>query len=552
MRAHNKFISPILILIASTAMVAQAPTPAATAPQYSDADKKKIAEIEQRPEIKEAIQEAWDAKRRADLEYIYNLNLSAEYDVSGPQYANFRQSYGSLYNNPMLQRYLNNIGQHLVPADSPNIYSFKILLDPIPRAESFSTGTVLVSTGLISMLDNEAQLAYVLGHEIAHVERNHMYDIVRMSVVEPALNKEKEESNERKKAILTAAVGVASAGIGARAIGVTGAIFSGATGVAGGLIAGNLIFRDHATNTEWGDLYENEADEASLGYILAQGYDVREAPKLYARLESAASHDPRIGLGFIAKSGRMKARDAKIQETLSGPMKDQITAKLKAGGLTGSSGEFNLIMATLKRDNGIVAIDYDLFAMARDNLDEAVSLRSNDARAQLYLGKVISLTARNDDDRREAEEHFMKAIQCDETRGAYPDPHLEHALHLIGENGDKTEIRKEIQSYIALYQRQHAGTLPTNMPILYDYLTLVGEPNWYAPPAAVVSTKNVEPIRTDSAGARPALTGPEVIALATAGSSSAGDDSQVKQVSQPASKAHAQAAHPVVKKTSTQ
>jgi len=222
MRAHNKFISPILILIASTAMVAQAPTPAATAPQYSDADKKKIAEIEQRPEIKEAIQEAWDAKRRADLEYIYNLNLSAEYDVSGPQYANFRQSYGSLYNNPMLQRYLNNIGQHLVPADSPNIYSFKILLDPIPRAESFSTGTVLVSTGLISMLDNEAQLAYVLGHEIAHVERNHMYDIVRMSVVEPALNKEKEESNERKKAILTAAVGVASAGIGARAIGVTG------------------------------------------------------------------------------------------------------------------------------------------------------------------------------------------------------------------------------------------------------------------------------------------------------------------------------------------
>jgi len=370
-------------------------------------------------------------------------------------------------------------------------------------------------------------------------------------VVEPALNKEKEESNERKKAILTAAVGVASAGIGARAIGVTGAFFSGASGIAGGLIASNLLFRDHATNTEWSDLYENEADEASLGYILAAGYDVREAPKLYARLESAASHDPRIGLGFIAKSGRMKARDAKIQETLSGPMKDLITAKLKAGGLIGSSGEFNLIMATLKRDNGVVAIDYDLFAMARDNLDEAVSLRSNDARAQLYLGKVISLTARNDDDRREAEEHFMKAIQCDGVRGAYPDPHLEHALHLIGENGDKTEIRKEIQSYVALYQRQHAGSLPTNMPILYDYLTLVGEPNWYASPAAVISTKNVEPIRTDSAGAAPALTGPEVIALATNGSGSS-EESQPKQVSQPSTKAHSQAAHPVVKKTSTQ
>lgn len=555
MKYMVKLLIPVLYLTVSMAVAAEdstpAPTPTAAAPQYSDADKKKIADIEQRPEIKDAIQQAWDAKRRADLEYIYNLNSSAQFDVSGPEFASFRQSYGRLYNNPMLQRYLNAIGQRLVPADSPNIYSFKILLDPIPRAEAFSTGTVIVSTGLIAMLDNEAQLAYVLGHEIAHVERNHFYETVRMSIVEPALNKEKEEAAARKKAILTTAVGVATAGIGARVEGLTGAIFAGATGVAGSLIAGNLIFRDHTTVTEWGDLYENEADEASLGYILAQSYDVREAPKLYSRLESAAAHDPRIGLGFIAKSARMKARDAKIQELLTGTLKETINTKLKAGGLVGSSGEFNLIMATLKRDNGIVAIDYDLFAMARDNLEEAVSLRTNDARAQLYLGKVISLTARNADDRQQAEEHFMKAIQYDETRGAYPDPHLEHALHLIGENGDKIEIRKELQSYIALYQRQHAGLLPSNMPILYDYLTLVGETNWYAAPAAVISTKNVEPIRIDSAGPAPAPNGLEVVAAATAGSGSSGADAQSKQVAQAAAKAHP-AAHAAVKKTSVQ
>ena len=232
-------------------------------------------------------------------------------------------------------------------------------------------------------------------------------------------------------------------------------------------------------------------------------------------METAAAHDPRIELGFIAQASRMKARNAKIQELLSGTLKPAIEAKLKGAGLTGSSGEFNLIMATLKRDNGIIAIDYDLFAMARDNLEEAVSLRTDDARAQLYLGKVISLTARNDEDRQEAEQHFMKAIQYDESRGAYPDPHLEHALHMIGENGDKTEIRKELESYIALYQRQHAGSLPNNMPILYDYLTLVGETNWYAAPAAVISTKNVESIRTSTSGPQTALTGQEVIAAAT-------------------------------------
>lgn len=505
----------------------QMPAPSAVTPQYTDADKKMIAAIEQRPDIKDTIQTQWDERRRKDIDYIYNINSSAKFgDLSGPEFADFRDHYGMLYNNPMLQRYLNTIGQRLVPKDSPNIYSFKILLDPIPKAESFSTGTVLVSTGLISMLDNEAQLAYVLGHEIAHVEKNHFYQAVRMAVIEDELNKEKDLSVERKRAIFTAAVTTATAGIGGGvAQGLKGAIIGGVIGLGSSAFLAKLVIRDHTTVTEWPVVFENDADETSLGYVLDQNYDVREAPKLYARMETAAAHDPRIGLGFIAQASRMKARNAKVQELLSGSLKPAIEAKLKAGGLTGSSGEFNLIMATLKRDNGIIAIDYDLFAMARDNLEEAVELRTDDARAQLYLGKVISLTARNDQDRQEAEKHFMKSIQYDESRGAYPDPHLEHALHMLGQNGDKAEIRKELESYIALYQRLHAGALPNNMPILYDYLNLVGETNWYVAPAEVISTKNVEPIRMSTSGPQTALTGDEVINLATG----SGNTQQVAQ-----------------------
>jgi hypothetical protein len=529
----------------------QMPAPSAVTPQYTDADKKLIAVIEQRPDIKDVIQTQWDERRRKDIDYIYNINSSAKFgDLSGPEFADFRDHYGMLYNNPMLQRYLNTIGQRLVPKDSPNIYSFKILLDPIPKAESFSTGTVLVSTGLISMLDNEAQLAYVLGHEIAHVEKNHFYQAVRMAVIEDELNKEKDLSVERKRAIFTAAVTTATAGIGGGvAQGLKGAIIGGVIGLGSSAFLAKLVIRDHTTVTEWPDVFENDADETSLGYVLDQNYDVREAPKLYARMETAAAHDPRIGLGFIAQASRMKARNAKVQELLSGSLKPAIEAKLKAGGLTGSSGEFNLIMATLKRDNGIIAIDYDLFAMARDNLEEAVELRTDDARAQLYLGKVISLTARNDQDRQEAEKHFMKSIQYDESRGAYPDPHLEHALHMLGQNGDKAEIRKELESYIALYQRLHAGALPNNMPILYDYLNLVGETNWYVAPAEVISTKNVEPIRMSTSGPQTALTGDEVINLATG-------SGNTQQVAQPTPAQQAQPAKsstkPAVKKVNAQ
>ncbi|HXE07487.1 MAG TPA: M48 family metalloprotease [Acidobacteriaceae bacterium] len=493
---------------------AAAPMPLSyRAPKFSDDDRKKMAEIEQRPEIKAAIENAWAARRKADMDYVYLLNSTARFtDTTGPEYTTFVSHNGQLYNNPMLQRYLNNIGQKLVPKDSPNTYSFKLILDPMPKAEALSTGTILVSTGMVSMLDNEAQLSYVLGHEIAHVENNHEYQIVRMGVIEPALNAEKEKETKEKRALATAAVTFATGGLGGMFGGFNGAVNGGLAGLAGGLIGSNLIFRDHDTVTAWDDIYENDADEAGLHYMLDQGYDVREAPKAYARLQTEAARDPRIGLAFAANPSRMKARIAHIQDQLSGNMKEAWEAKLKAGGLTGSSGDFSLIMAALQRDNGIIAIDYDLFAMARDNLEQAVDLRSDDPRAQLYLGKAISLSARTPQDRQEAEDHFMKAIQYDGTRGAYPDPHLEHALHLISEHGDKTEIKTEIEAYVALFQREHAGRLPANMAILYDYLTLQGDTSWYLPPAEVVSTKNVDSIRTASGGGSTQLNGPQVIA----------------------------------------
>ena len=212
MRTSSKlfFACCLLALTSASAYSQQKPaaanpkpaTASEKAPEFSDSrQEKKIAEIEQRPEIKDAIQAAWDDKRRQDIDYAYNINSSAHFsDMSGPEFATFREHYGQLYNNPMLQRYLNNIGQRMVPKDSPNIYSFKLLLDPIPKAEALSTGTILVSTGMVSMLDNEAQLSYVLGHEIAHVEKNHAYQIVRMNVLEPALNAEKEKRRQRRNA----------------------------------------------------------------------------------------------------------------------------------------------------------------------------------------------------------------------------------------------------------------------------------------------------------------------------------------------------------------
>jgi len=491
--------------------------------ELSDADKKKMAEIGDRPEVKAAIEAAWDSKRQNDLEYAYNVNSSLRFpDISGPQFAEFREKYGQLYNNPILQQYLNNIGQRLVPRDSPNTYSFKLLLDPVPRAEAFSTGSVYVSTGLVAMLDNEAQVAYVLGHEIAHVERNHFYNEIRNEILQDELYKDKEKGVEKKRAIFSAVAAGAGAGIGGAMGGRGGALTGGLISLGGGFVASNFLFRNKMTITEWSTVYENEADDAGFKYMLDQNYDAREIPRLYVRLDNTVTKDSRVGLGFVGRLSRVKERSAHAQELLSGTFKAALDVKLKAGGLVGSTPEFSLIMAALKRDNGIIALDYDLYDVARDNLEEAVNLRSNDARAQFYLGKVVLLTARTPADRQQAAASFLKAIQYDEGRGAYPDPHLEHALSLIAENNSANgdEIKKNLQTYVALYQREHAGQLPNNMPILYDYFTLAGDSTWYVPPAAVISTKNVEAIKVSTTQDTSAASARQVAASATGSDSS--------------------------------
>jgi tetratricopeptide (TPR) repeat protein len=170
----------------------------------------------------------------------------------------------------------------------------------------------------------------------------------------------------------------------------------------------------------------------------------------------------------------------------------------------------------------VIALDYDLYDEARDDLDQAVKLRSNDPRAHYYLGQVMIATGRTPEEKQQAMGEFLQAIQYDADRGAYAEPHLEDALFQISQSdpGLQDQIKKELKTYVALYQRQHSGQLPSNMYILYDYFLLIGDKSWYMPPAAVISTKNVDSLNVTQASV-PAASAAEVVARAT-GSSDTG------------------------------
>ncbi len=519
------------------------PAFAQTAAEFNDKDKKKLAEISQRPEVIRRIQDTWDARRRADMEFAFNVNQSSRLgELSLSELATFRENFGELYNNPILVRYVNSLGQKIVPQGSPNLYSFRLLLDPVPRAEALSTGTIYVSTGLVSMLDSEAQLAYVLGHEIAHVEKRHTYNEIRNEILEEEYDKEKTAEVGKKRTIFGAVSAIGGAAVGGAVGGYSGALIGGGLGAAGGF-AGGLLFRNKFQPTEWSAVYEDEADEAGLKYMLDQNYDAREIPRMYARLDNLVGRDSRVGLGFIGKPERTRERQAQITRLITTAYKADLEARAKKG-LVSSGPEFQLLMSALKRDNGVIALDYDLYDEARDDLDQAVKLRSNDPRAHYYLGQVMIATGRTPEEKQQAMGEFLQAIQYDADRGAYPEPHLEDALFQISQNdpGLQDQIKKELKTYVALYQRQHVGQLPSNMYIIYDYFLLTGDKNWYMPPAAVVSTKNVESLNVTQGSGAGAASAAEVVARATGSA----DNGKATTTAEPV-----KATKPAVKKTAT-
>jgi len=77
--------------------------------------------------------------------------------------------------NPKLQQYVNRVGLWVALQGSrPNLaWRFAVLDNDNVNAFATPGGYVFITRGLLAQLQSEAELAAVLGHEIAHVEKKH-------------------------------------------------------------------------------------------------------------------------------------------------------------------------------------------------------------------------------------------------------------------------------------------------------------------------------------------------------------------------------------------
>ncbi len=88
------------------------------------------------------------------------------------------QEKGLVYNDPDTTKYITRVGHSVLPGgpERQSIHwQFFVLRDPTPNAFALPNGSVYVHSGLLAVLENEAQLAGVLAHEETHVLYRHGY-----------------------------------------------------------------------------------------------------------------------------------------------------------------------------------------------------------------------------------------------------------------------------------------------------------------------------------------------------------------------------------------
>jgi len=86
-----------------------------------------------------------------------------------------------LVNDSNVQAYVNRVGMWVASqSERPDLpWRFGVANAPNINAMAMPGGTILITRGLYDILDNEAQLAGVLGHEIAHVVKRHHVNVMR-------------------------------------------------------------------------------------------------------------------------------------------------------------------------------------------------------------------------------------------------------------------------------------------------------------------------------------------------------------------------------------
>ncbi len=167
--------------------------------------------------------------------------------------------------DPIITEYVNRVGQNIVlHSDAKVPFTIKVIDSDEVNAFALPGGFFYVNKGLILAADNEAELAGVMAHEIAHVAARHAME------------------NERKMQLMD--------------YGMLAGILLGGPIVSNVLYNGGGFFEGMAF-LKFSRGAEEEADKLGVQYMWAAGYDPGAMATMFEKLEAKNKKKP----GTIAK-----------------------------------------------------------------------------------------------------------------------------------------------------------------------------------------------------------------------------------------------------------
>jgi predicted Zn-dependent protease len=186
------------------------------------------------------------------------------------------EEFGGAYTGPQAV-YVNRIGQNIAVQSglsrTPSDFTVTLLNSPVNNAFAIPGGYVYVTRQLMALMNDEAELAGVLGHEVGHVAARHS---------------KKRQSAATRNQIL----GVLGAVLGS-AIGDNGGLLGGL----GGLLQNNAMQVAQMATLGFSRSQELEADQLGVQYLRSAGYDPLALSTMLASLANQTSLEARLAGG---------------------------------------------------------------------------------------------------------------------------------------------------------------------------------------------------------------------------------------------------------------
>ena len=206
-------------------------------------------------------------KRSINKGIIAKMSGSLEKEVAlGRQLAAEVDRQAKFIDDPVVTEYVNRVGQNIVlHSDAKVPFTIKVLDTDEANAFALPGGFFYVNKGLILAADNEAELAGVMAHEIAHVAARHAVE------------------NQAKGMLMD--IGL-----------IAGSIFLG--GLPGMAINNAAQFGALAWFMKFSRSAESEADSLGVQYLSAAGYDPSAMSTMFEKLLAKNKKKP----GFLSKA----------------------------------------------------------------------------------------------------------------------------------------------------------------------------------------------------------------------------------------------------------